>query len=167
MSDSFRYIAHWQADVPDEGEAVLAFWKREGAIEDEQLARGRLKEIVMHARDSDNEVAGVCTVIPKTLPLLGQPMYYYRCFIATKWRSSRLILFLFQHAFELLESHAKRDGYPCIGVLTELQHMKFDQMGRVPVWPGAELVYIGRSQQGFEVRVRYFRGAKLKSPAKA
>ena len=163
----FRYVTHWHMDVPDEDEAVIAFWKREGAIDDEHLARGRLKEIVLHARDSADEVAGVCTVVPKTLPILGQPMYYYRCFVASKWRSSRLILFLFQHAFELLESHAKRNDYPCIGVMAELQHSKFDEMGRVPFWPTVGLVYIGMSQLGFDVRVRYFRGAKLKAATKA
>lgn len=165
MND-FRYVTHWQADVPDEGEAVLAFWKREGAIDDEQLARSRLKEIVLHARDADNEVAGVCTVVPRTMPILGQPMYYYRCFIATKWRSSRLIQFLFQHAFDVLEGYAMRNDYPCIGVVMELQHAMFDKVGRVPFWPTVDLVYVGISQQGFDVRVRYFRGARLKPPAK-
>jgi hypothetical protein len=94
-------------------------------------------------------------------------MYYYRCFIATKWRNSRLIQFLFQHAFDVLEGHVRRNDYPCIGVMMELQHAMFDRIGRVPFWPTVNLVYIGRSQNGFDVRVRYFRGAKLKAPAKA
>lgn len=166
MND-FRYVTHWQADVPAEGDAVLGFWKHEGAIDDERVARSRLKEIVVHARDTDNDVAGVCTVVASTLPPLRQPMYYYRCFIAAKWRSSRLIQFLFQRAFDVLESHAMRNDYPCIGVLMELQHAMFDRIGRVPFWPTVSLVYIGLSQQGFELRVRYFRGAKLKPPMKA
>ena len=166
MSDQFRYVAHWQTDLPDEGEAVLAFWLKEKAIADENQARLRLKEIVLHARDADGEMAGVCTAVPMTLPRLGQPMYYYRCFIAPRWRKSRLILYIFKRAFELLEGHATRNGYPCIGVLTELENTRFTEMGQIPVWPDIDLVYIGKSQRGYDLRVRYFRGARFKPPPK-
>jgi hypothetical protein len=166
MND-FRYVAHWQTDLPEEAEAVLAFWKRENAIGDEEQARKRLKEIVLHARDADDEIAAVCTAAPMTLPRMGQPMYYYRCFIAPKWRGSRLILFLFKRAFELLEGYAVRNGYPCIGVLMELENKEFDRIGRFAFWPTVDLVYFGRSQRGHDLRVRYFRRAPLKSPPKA
>jgi len=43
MSD-FRYVAHWQTDLPEEAEAVLAFWKRENAIGQEDQARQRLAQ---------------------------------------------------------------------------------------------------------------------------
>jgi hypothetical protein len=159
---TFRYVAHWQTDLPDEGEAVLAFWRKENAIGDENQAKQRLKEIVLQARDESDEIAGVCTAVPVTLPRLGQPMYYYRCFIAPRWRKSRLILYLFKRAFELLEGHAVRNDYPCIGLLSELENSRFAQMGRIPVWPDIDFVYIGKSQRGHDLRVRYFRGAKLK-----
>jgi len=166
MSD-FRYVAHWQTDLPEEGEAVLAFWKSQNAIADENQARQRLKEIVLHARGPDDEIAGVCTAVPMTLPRLAQPLYYYRCFIATGWRNSRLILYLFKRAFELLEGHARRNGYPCVGVLAELENDRFNEMGQWPVWPDVELVYIGKSQRGHDLRVRYFRGARFKPPRKS
>jgi len=167
MSDPFSFVAHWQTDLPDEGEAVLAFWLKHKAIGDEAQARQRLKEIVLHARDGDGEIAGVCTAIAVTLPRLGQPMYYYRFFIAPRWRKSRLILYLFKRAFELLEGHARRYDYPCVGVLAELENTRFTEMGRSPVWPDVELVYVGKSQRGHDLRVRYFRGAKLKPAPKA
>ena len=166
MTEQFHYVAHWQTDLPDEGEAVLGFWLKEKAIGDEAQARQRLKEVVLHARDADGEMAGVCTAVAMTLPRLGQPMYYYRCFIAPRWRKSRLILYIFKRAFELLEGHAMRSGYPCIGVLTELENTRFTEMGQIPVWPDINLVYIGKSQRGHDLRVRYFRGARFKPPPK-
>jgi len=39
MSDQFHYVAHWQTDLPEEAEAVLAFWLQEKAIGDEKQAR--------------------------------------------------------------------------------------------------------------------------------
>jgi hypothetical protein len=163
----FRYVAHWQTDLPDEAEAVLAFWKRENAIDNENNARGRLKEIVLHARAENDEIAGVCTAVPVTLPKLGQPMYYYRCFVGSKWRTTRLVFNLIKRAFELLEGHAVRNAYPCLGVVIELENQRFAEAGREAVWPDIGFVYVGRSQRGFELRLRYFKGAKLKAAPKA
>ena len=158
----FRYVAHWQTELPDEDEAVLAFWKRENAIGDEAQAKARLREIVLHARDETDEVAGVCTAVPLTLPRLGQPMYYYRCFVGAKWRTSRLVLLLVKRAFELLEGFAVRNGYPALGIVIELENQRFAEAGREAVWPDVGFVYIGKSQRGHDLRLRYFRGAKLK-----
>jgi hypothetical protein len=158
----FQYVAHWQTDLPDENEAVLAFWRAEKAIGDETQARARLKEIVVHARSEDGEVAGVCTAVSMTLPRLGQPMYYYRTFVGEKWRKSRLVVLLLKRAFELLEGYAVKNNYPCIGVVIELENARFAEAGRMPVWPDVDFVYIGKSQRGFDLRVRYFRGATLK-----
>ena len=166
MSEQFQYVAHWQTDLPEEAEAVLAFWLKEKVIGDETQARQRLKEIVLHARDADGEMAGVCTAVPVTLPRLGQPMYYYRCFIAPRWRKSRLILYIFKRAFELLEGHARRNDYPCIGMVLELENERFGATLREPVWTNTGFVYIGKSGRGLDLRLRYFKGAKLKLPPK-
>jgi hypothetical protein len=163
---NFRYVAHWQTDLPDEGEAVLAFWKRENALGDESTARNRLKEVVLHARNEADEIAGVCTVVPVTLPRLGQPMYYYRCFIGRDWRKSMLVLHLLNRSFEVLEGYARNNNYPCIGVVLELENERFGATLREPVWTNTGFVYIGKSARGLDLRLRYFKGAKLKLPAK-
>ena len=36
---NFQYVAHWQTDLPDENEAVLAFWRHEKAIGDDGSAK--------------------------------------------------------------------------------------------------------------------------------
>ena len=158
----FRYVAHWQTDLPDEGEAVLAFWKRENAIGEESQARGRLKEIVVHARAENDEIAGVCTAVPVTLPKLGQPMYYYRCFIGKDYRNTMLFLHLWNRALPILEGYARNHNFPCIGVVIELENARFGENGRDPVWHKSGFTYIGKSQRGFDLRVRYFKGAQLK-----
>jgi len=159
---NFQYVAHWQTELPDENEAVLAFWRAEKAIGDEAAAKKRLSEIVLHARTESGEVAGVCTAVPMTLPRLAQPLYYYRTFVGEKWRKTRLVVLLLKRAFELLEGHAVKNGYPCIGVIIELENARFAENGRMPVWPDVDFVYIGKSQRGFDLRLRYFRGATLK-----
>jgi len=111
--------------------------------------------------DEAGAVAGVCTAVPVTLPRLGQPMYYYRCFIGRHWRRSRLVLRMLKRAFAVLEEHAHQHGYPCIGVVLELENARFGETLRKPVWIG--FVYIGKSQRNLDLRLRYFRGATLKA----
>jgi hypothetical protein len=161
----FRFVAHWQTELPDEDAAVLAFWKQENAIGDETQAKARLREVVLHARDENDGVAGVCTAVTVTLPRLGQPMYYYRCFVGAKWRTSRLVLQLLKRAFELLEGYAMRNAYPALGILIELENQRFAEAGREAVWPDVGFVYIGKSQRNLDLRLRYFRGARLKPVA--
>lgn len=159
---TFQYVAHWQTDLPDENEAVLAFWRDEKAIGDETQARQRLKEVVVHARSADGDVAGVCTAAAMTLPRLGQPMYYFRCFIGHKYRNTILFLHLWNRALEILEGYARNHDFPCIGIVIELENSRFGENGRDPVWAKSGFTYIGKSQRGFDLRVRYFRGATLK-----
>ena len=142
--------------------AVLEFWRRENALGDEVQAQQRLREVVLHAVNDTGDIAGVCTAIPITLPRLGQPMYYYRCFIGKDWRKTRLVFRLLIRAFEVLEDHARNNAYPCIGVVMELENSRFGKALRAPVWPSTGFVYIGKSQRKLELRVRYFRGARLK-----
>ena len=159
---SFRFVSHWQIQSPENDEAVLQFWEREDAFTNDINPRERLQELVLDARDHDGRVAGVCTVVPTTLPRLAQPMYYYRCFIGQQWRESRLVFRLLLRAFEVLEEYARAHDYPCIGVLLELENERFAQALRAPVWPGIDFTYVGKSGRELDLRVRYFRGARLK-----
>ncbi|MDE1961994.1 MAG: hypothetical protein KGH80_10370, partial [Xanthomonadaceae bacterium] len=161
-ASSFTFVEHWQKSNADDADAVLAFWRRENAIGDEASAKKRLDEIVVHACDANGAVAGVCTAVPITLPRLGQPTYYYRCFIGAQWRKSRLVLGMLKKAGEVLESYACEHGFPCIGIVLELENSRFGQTMQNAVWPSTGFVYIGKSQRGLDLRVKYFRGAKLK-----
>lgn len=160
-SSRFRFVTNWQAMDAGDAEAIKAFWRREGAFTDDAPMAARLPQIVLHAREGD-EVAAVCTAVPVTPPAFGQPVYYFRAFVGKAWRSTRLFVLLWRHAQPLLETYAREHGFPCIGILLELENNRFKEKGRMPVWPHTDLVYIGKSGRGLETRVYYFKGAKLK-----
>jgi hypothetical protein len=160
----FTFVADWQALDPAEGEAIAAFWRSENALNDDAQMKARLPQVVMHARDGDN-VAAVCTAIAMTPPQLGQPVYYYRSFVGKAWRTTTLIEQLLRRAVKLLEDYSATHGFPCIGILLELEGARFADKGRMPIWPRTGFVYIGKSGRGLESRVRYFKGARLR-PAK-
>lgn len=158
----FRYTVTWPNIGDDDARDLLAFWKEHGAIPDEDQARQRLPQVLAVARDGEDRVAGVCTALAVTPAQLGQPVYFYRSFIAPAWRTTRLVYFLHEHAFAWLENQAMSGDYPCIGVILELENARFGKVGRQAVWSKPPFTYIGKSPRGLDVRVRYFRGAKLK-----
>lgn len=161
---TFRYITDWPTIEPAQADAIRAFWLREGALNDEAAMAERVKQVVLHSLDAEGRVAGVCTALPTTAPL-GQPMYFWRCFVGAQWRSTPLVMSLLKRSCAWLEDYAIAHGYPCIGVLLELENTRFRDKGRMANWWNPRFTYIGRSARGLDLRVHYFKGAKLKPQA--
>jgi hypothetical protein len=127
----------------------------------------RLPQVVMHALTPDGEVAGVCTAVVMTPPHLAQPVYYWRRFVGKAWRASGLLRLMLRSATNTLEAHAAGHDFPCVGIALELENPRFRKaLADIPVWhaKGVRFAYVGQSARGLDVRVHYFRGAKLKRP---
>ena len=161
---SYRTITDWQRLDAATGEAIRAFWIREQANVAGSEATRRLAEVVAHIVDENGELAAVATVATKVLPRLAQPMYYYRCFVGKAWRTQRLARPLMRHTQKVLEAYARENDYPCIGILLELENDGFTDTLRRAHWTGLGFSYIGISPRGLDLRVCYFRGARLKTP---
>ena len=158
----FALTQVWPKISEQDAAELLAFWKQEGAIPDEEQARARLAQVVFLARDKDGDIAGVCTSYAMTPPQLGQPMYFWRAFIAPKWRATRLIGTLLSKSCDVLGAFSRENDFPCIGILLELENDRFRNVGRKAEWVNPRFTFIGKSPRGLDVRVHYFRGAKLK-----
>lgn len=161
-SGRFTLVTVWPHIGEQDAQDLLAFWKQEGAIPDEGQARIRLSQVVLLARDADGNIAGVCTALPVTPPQLGQPVYFWRSFVAPKWRHTRLIGTLLTKSCEFLGDFARERDFPYIGILLELENERFKSAGRKAEWVHPRFTYIGKSPRGLDVRVHYFRGARLK-----
>ena len=162
----FRFIVDWPAVTADNAATIRAFWRREGALTDDALMDQRLNQVVLHACSPLGEIAGVCTAVSVTLPRLGQPMYYWRTFIGSAWRATPLVKAMLQRSCAHLEEFSRARDFPCIGVLLELENERFRERFRKATWWNPPFVYIGRSERGLDLRVRYFKGARLKPAPK-
>lgn len=160
----FRIDPAWQCLAPDDARDLRLFWRSEGAFTDDSHIDARLPQVICLAREGDR-VAGVCTAVAMTPPQFGQPVYYFRVFVGRAWRTTRLVGLLWLRARDLLEAYARKQDFPCIGILVELENAGFRDKGRRPVWRGLDLTYVGRSPRGLETRVYYFKGARLKELA--
>ncbi len=159
---AFTYHPGWGQLSAEDQDQLVAFWVAEKALPNEQAARQRVAQVVMFARDKVGDVAAVCTATPQNPPQLGQPVYFYRSFVAPRWRQSLVVFRLLKKAVNLLEEDARSHDWPCIGVLLELENERFGKKGRMPVWPGIDFVYVGKSPRGLECRIHWFRDARLK-----
>lgn len=167
MADAtaYRLITDWPHLDSAVGDEIRAFWSREHANVDGSEATRRLAQVVAHAVDDRGGIAAVATVAIKVLPRLGQPMYYYRCFVGNDWRASKIVRSLLRRSQDVLQDYARQHDYPCIGILLELENQGFTHSLRWARWPVHDFSYIGVSPRGLELRVWYFRGAKLKTRA--
>ncbi|MDQ2971966.1 MAG: hypothetical protein ABIY40_01175 [Rhodanobacteraceae bacterium] len=161
---TYRYVTDWQRLEPKDGEAIRAFWTREQANVEGDEATRRLPQVVAHVLDEHGEIAAVATAVPKIIPRLGQPMYYYRCFVGQAWRSGKLVRPLLRYTQGVLETYAGERDFPCIGVLLELENTGFAGSMQWAHWKTTGFSYIGKSVRGIDLRVWYFPGARLKSP---
>ena len=159
----FAFVTCWPALVAHDADAVRAFWRREGALDDGSAIDKRLAQVGMYARAPNGDVAGVSTAIAMLLPRFGPPMDYYRAFVGKAWRTTALVRELMNRSNDLLETYARERGFPCIGVLLELENAGFYRALRKPVWWNPRFYYVGKSERGLEVRAYYFDGARLKS----
>lgn len=158
----FELVADWKQMTQADAAAIRAFWLEERAIaKDEEVAK-RLGEVVLHARTPDGRVAAVCTAVTMTPPALGQPVYYWRTFVGSAWRTTKLVRALLNRSCALLGEYAQANGNPCVGILLELENARFGETLRRPVWSNPDFVYLGRAVGGRELRIHYFPDAELK-----
>ncbi|HEX7129832.1 MAG TPA: hypothetical protein VF217_07135 [Rhodanobacteraceae bacterium] len=162
---TYRYVTDWKQLDAETGDAIRAFWTRENANVEGEEALRRVQQVVLHVVDENDEIAAVATATPKVLPRLGQPLYYYRCFVGKAWRSGRLVRPLMRRTQRVLEDYAREHDFPCIGVLLELENAGFATALQWAHWNSTGFSYIGKSPRGLDLRVCYFRGARLKTPA--
>ncbi len=158
----FAFVTDWnQLKTPDAA-ALRAFWLEERALAGEAEISKRLGEVVLHACTADGRIAAVCTAVAMTPPALGQPVYYWRTFIGSGWRTTKLVRALLNRSCALLDDFARAHDYPCIGIVLELENARFDDTLRRPVWTNPDFVYLGRAAGGRELRIHYFEDVELK-----
>ena len=156
-------VVAWQALAPQDGTAIQQFWLERGALRDAAAAQQRLPQVVAFARAEAGPVA-VCTAYPAVHPQFGQAFYHLRMFIEPSARRGRLVVRLLRAAVRVLETYARQREFPCIGVLLELENRSFRRILRAPVWKLVPFVFAGVDRRGIELRVLYFRGARLRPP---
>jgi hypothetical protein len=164
--DAGYRIEPFDASELDEDD-ILAFWRRERAIPDEEAQR-RVAEVLQVARHDSGEIAGVQTAFIQRIDLVGMDLWYTRGFVAESHRLSNVAAHFGFQGFDLLERRfVTGQDRRAQGIGFDMQHP-----GLRASHPEAELTVVNASLVGFTkpdcpLYVRYFPGVSVPLPPRS
>jgi hypothetical protein len=142
----------------EQGGRLLDFWSRHGALEG-AAARERLPEVVCLLRSGDGEIAGVNSVYPAQVLLVGRPFWVYRSFLLPEAVGVRAEMFNAAFAALAEEFERTREGPLglCLPVTDRAEMVRRPE----PIWPDTGLMFAGYDQNDTQLRIRYFYDARI------
>ncbi len=156
----------WNKVTPELEAELTAFWLENKAMVDAGKAAGRAAQVVCIARGEDGKLAGVSTAYPRIVPLLRQPMYYYRNYLSKDYRGKELSIPFLQKSREVLQEYCLAMPKPlCIGIILSIENQRLAAHYNSAHWPRTGFTFIGYSADGHQLRVSYFDGVRLHPPA--
>lgn len=158
----FETVPVWKKVNAKLSAELIDLWGRSQALPDRDRAVRRAREAVCIARDRSGTVCGVGTAVIRVLPRLRQPLYYYRQFFAPEFRGHKRAVPFFNEARRLLEGYNEALPEPeSIGILLELENQQLVARYERAYEPAADSTFIGYSPGGLQLRVSYFKNARL------
>ncbi len=143
-------------------EDVLAFWDREGAVQGVEANR-RVHDVLLVATGADGGIVGVFSVYLAHVPRLRLPLWHQRVYVAASHRRKRTAWDLGLACFDVLERRfVAGEDTSGAGVIGASENPAVDAYLRDAELEGS--VFIGNSDRGSIVRVRYFEGALAPPP---
>jgi hypothetical protein len=143
----------------ERADKLLGFWSTQRAL-DEAAARERLGEVVCVLRDGAGEIAGVNSVYPQSVPLVGgRPFWMYRSMLLPAVSSADPEMI--NAAFSALEDEFEPTASGPVGLCLVVGDRA--EMDRHPeaIWPESKLMFAGYLEDGRQLRIRYFEGAAI------
>lgn len=139
---------------------VMAFWEEvvPNARFDKQERAQHLVTVAKH----QNKIVGVTTAQPKLIPMLNNNSFYnFRSLIHPSFRIPGLLDKLSLLTIQRLEQEFLAGDTSCIGLITLVENNALNQHRRESVFPTTGFVFAGFSKKGYQIRVRYFKGARI------
>ena len=165
---NIQLVNAWMKDDWKIEADAKAFWEKLGLISAEERER-RVKELC-GAAYLDGVLVAVSTVTVSVVPQVRAKLGMYRCAVDPEYRRQDLAERISGYTRQVLEMWSvenpqeKMLGYGAIIQAPELM-----RKGLEPIWHdwGTDLVLAGYTQRGEQIRVGWFRHARLEGPPPA
>jgi hypothetical protein len=161
----------WPDPSPEVRQQVMDFWAAEGAIHAPEVATQRSSELVVVARSSTGQIAGVSTIQARSVFRLGFDSFYYRTFVGRDHRRKNLAPRILQQAYRELDERFS------LGLDNGVRGLVIEAESSIIAGPAGEAswakrgmpgcVFIGWSQRGLQLRIWYFVEATIPPAATA
>jgi hypothetical protein len=142
-------------------EEVISFWKSLGVLPNENEAQTRVNQLVYVARH-ESRIVGVSTAQKQNIPRLNdKPFFVFRMLLHPDYRLPGLMDKMTLLTYEYLENLFIQGETECIGLFAVVENAEQNERRREAITPLIKLVFIGNTQNGHQLRVSYFKGAKI------
>jgi hypothetical protein len=143
----------------ERADQLLRFWSAHTALK-EEAARRRLSEVVCVLLDADGEMAGVNSVYPQDVPLIGGRRFWiYRRFLLPD--ASDAEEEMINAAFRALEEEYEPTAGGPIGLCVMVADPTEMERRAEAIWTETELMFAGYLPDDRQVRIRYFEEAVI------
>ncbi len=156
------FVDAWRRDDPELAVAAKAFWERNSLVPAGERER-RVSELCVLGYVGD-ELAALSTAALTINPQLHARVAMYRCAVAPAFRRHDVSYRISGHSRFLLEAwSAEHPEEKLMGMAAVIQAAEYRDKQREPIWPeyGLELNLAGWTDRGEQLRVAWFRHAKL------
>ena len=154
----------WEKMDADLANAIVAFWLREGALRNEEKARARLPQVTMVAwdnRDKEKNIVAVASMEIKHSPILENNFCFCRQFVTASLRQSGLATRIGVEVYNFLEAEFLKGKLDAKGLILEFENEFLNAELKSAVLNHLPFVYFGHNTKGQQMRVCYFKGAKV------
>lgn len=157
---TYTLVPAWKRDDPKIEAEVTSFWERLGILPPGADPRMRVKQVCAVAYEGDRVIA-VATAVIGVRPALRYKFANYRCAVDPDRRGGEVAVHLTRFSKKILEEWAAEHPQEGVmGMVAELQGYSAART-REPVWPATGLTLVGRTPEGDQVRLVWFRHARL------
>ena len=166
LEDNYRFVPFAETEEVTKDD-VIAFWEREGAVVGEE-ARRRVHEVQLVGLERDQGLAAISTAYLQRNEQLRMDLWYYRGFVGRAHRmnsiATNFAILGRDHLEERFTTGADTRGK---GIIFEIENQFLKTFLNKGQWLPSDFTFIGENERGDHVRVHYFAGAEVPTPAGA
>lgn len=152
----------WMKVTPELEVEIIGFWESHRMLKPEVDARERARQIVLTVRYEGKIVGLTSSGVVRFRQLNDNVFFLFRMVVLPEFRVPGIESKLIVETREILESFAeKQTTNKCIGMLTFVENPELIAKRTEAVWPASKMVFIGNDKAGRQIRVYYFKGARI------
>jgi hypothetical protein len=158
----FDFENLWRKDAGMLQKEIIMIWKQFDPSPEAGKAEERLRQLVYIVKNDFDQVIGISTAQKIYVKQLRNYLYSVRLLTIPTARQTGLESKLMVATRDFLESIHGQDGKDkCIGIIILVENKDDTEVIREAIWEVSQMIYIGNSGNGQQVRVYYFKGALI------
>lgn len=152
----------WQRATPEQEAEVRRFWQDSGLRLNDARLEQRCRQLVLIARNLQQNVIGVCTAYKTFARGLNNYVYMYRTMVNADYRRSGMAIDMLETTRDFFNERF-RSGIDaeCVGLMFVLENPELGAAIRRAVCPRTGFIFMGFNRKGQQVRLFYFDDARI------